>query len=105
MRPLPERMPDTHRRFVMRVPQQSYLRFDNHDYSLDPPAAQGRGGARQPAQAHRDRTGHGRACCSHPRSFQAPDLTDPAQQQLLDHLHGARRRGPDVELELGLIPA
>jgi hypothetical protein len=29
-------MPDTDRRFVMRVPAQSYLRFDRNDYSLDP---------------------------------------------------------------------
>ena len=36
MRPLPERMPDTERRFVTRVPQQPYLRFDTNDYSLDP---------------------------------------------------------------------
>lgn len=33
MRPLPERMPDTDRRFVMRVPQQPYLRFDTNDSS------------------------------------------------------------------------
>ena len=39
MRPLPERMPETDRRFVMRVPQQPYLRFDTNDYSLDPRAA------------------------------------------------------------------
>lgn len=35
MRPLP-RLPDTDRRFVIRVPQQPYLRFDRNDYSLDP---------------------------------------------------------------------
>ena len=39
MRALPEQMPDTDRRFVMRVPQQPYLRFDTNDYSLDPRAA------------------------------------------------------------------
>jgi transposase len=39
MRPLPERLPDTDRRFVTRVPQQPYLRFDTNDYSLDPRAA------------------------------------------------------------------
>jgi hypothetical protein len=36
MRPLPERMPESDRRFVWRVPQQPYLRFDRNDYSLDP---------------------------------------------------------------------
>jgi transposase len=39
MRTLPEHMPDVDRRFVMRVPQQPYLRFDTNDYSLDPRAA------------------------------------------------------------------
>ena len=29
-------MPDSDRRFVMRVPAQPYLRFDRNDYSLDP---------------------------------------------------------------------
>jgi transposase len=36
MRALPERLPDSDRRFVFRVPQQPYLRFDRNDYSLDP---------------------------------------------------------------------
>jgi hypothetical protein len=36
MRPLPGGRPETDRRFVWRVPQQPYLRFDTTDYSLDP---------------------------------------------------------------------
>jgi transposase len=36
MRPLPERPPDTDRRFVMRVAPDPYLRFETNDYSLDP---------------------------------------------------------------------
>ena len=36
MRPLPEREPDTDRRWVVRVPPDPYLRFDTNDYSLDP---------------------------------------------------------------------
>ena len=36
MRALPEPMPDTDRRWVIRVPPQPYLRFDRNDYSLDP---------------------------------------------------------------------
>ena len=36
MRPLPEAMPSTDRRWVLRVPSQPYLRFDRNDYSLDP---------------------------------------------------------------------
>jgi hypothetical protein len=36
MRPLPARMPDPDRRFVVRVATQPYLRVDTNDYSLDP---------------------------------------------------------------------
>jgi transposase len=36
MRPLPERMPPTARRWVVRVPAQPFVRFDRNDYSLDP---------------------------------------------------------------------
>jgi transposase len=36
MRPLPERMPDVDRRWVLRVPADPYLTFDTNDYSLDP---------------------------------------------------------------------
>lgn len=36
MRPLPEREPDSDRRWVLRVPPDPYLRFDSNDYSLDP---------------------------------------------------------------------
>jgi transposase len=45
MRALPEHMPETDRRFVMRVPQQPYLRFDTNDYSLDPRGAGSRSGS------------------------------------------------------------
>jgi transposase len=36
MRPLPAVLPDCDRRFVVRVPQQPYLRVDRNDYSIDP---------------------------------------------------------------------
>jgi transposase len=36
MRPLPERLPATARRWVTRVPAQPFFRFDRNDYSLDP---------------------------------------------------------------------
>jgi transposase len=39
MTPLPDRMPDTARRWVTRVPPDPYLRFDTNDYSLDPALA------------------------------------------------------------------
>jgi len=36
MAALPEHMPDTARRWVIRVPPDPHLRFDTNDYSLDP---------------------------------------------------------------------
>lgn len=36
LRPLPEHTPDVHRRLVVRVPPQPYVRIDTNDYSLDP---------------------------------------------------------------------
>jgi transposase len=36
MAPLPATVPDTDRRWVLRVPPDPYLRFDTCDYSLDP---------------------------------------------------------------------
>jgi hypothetical protein len=36
MRPLPERLPDTGRRLVTRVPPDPYVRVDTCDYLLDP---------------------------------------------------------------------
>lgn len=102
MRPLPERMPDTDRRFVMRVPQQPYLRFDTNDYSLDPRAA----GRRVEVRVSQRKLtaielGTGALVASHRRSFAKHlTFTAPVHQQLLDHLRGTRRRGPDVEVEL-----
>jgi transposase len=114
MRALPERMPDVDRRFVMRVPQQPYLRFDTNDYSLDPRAA----GLRVEVRVTQRKLtaielGTGAVVASHRRSFaKGLTFTDPTHQQLLDQLRGNRRRGPDVEVELrsldrydALIPA
>ncbi|MGD9737758.1 MAG: IS21 family transposase [Solirubrobacterales bacterium] len=102
MRPLPERMPDTDRRFVTRVPQQPYLRFDTNDYSLDPRAA----GRRVEVRASQREIvavelGTGARVASHRRSFAKHlTFTDPAHQQLLEALRGSRRGGPAVEVEL-----
>ena len=114
MRALPEQMPDVDRRFVMRVPQQPYLRFDTNDYSLDPRAA----GRRVEVRACQREIAavelnSGALVASHRRSFAKHlTFTDPAHQQLLDQLRGTRRRGPAVEVELrsldrydALIPA
>jgi transposase len=102
MRALPKCMPDTDRRFVMRVPQQPYLRFDTNDYSLDP---RGAGLRVEVRVTQREVTavelGTGAVVASHRRSFaKGLTFTDPTHQQLLDQLRGNRRRGPDVEVEL-----
>jgi hypothetical protein len=55
----------------------------------------------------------GELVCRHPRSFAKHlTFTDPAHQRQLELLRGARRRGPEVEVELrslerydALIPA
>jgi transposase len=114
MRPLPAALPDTDRRFVIRVPQQPYLRFDTNDYSLDPRLA----GRRVEIRASQTQItavalDSGELACRHRRRFARHlTLTDPAHQAELDRLRSARRRGPDVEVELrplarydALIPA
>ena len=114
MRPLPERMPATDRRFVTRVPQQPYLRFDTNDYSLDPRAAGRRVEVRAcQRQITATELNTGALVASHRRSFaKGLTFTDPAHQALLERLRGTRRRGPEVEVELrsldrydSLIPA
>ncbi len=114
MRPLPEQMPETDRRFVIRVPPQPYLRLDTNDYSLDPRLAGRRVEVRSiPAPDQRGRAGQRRAGRRHQRSFaKGLTFTDPAHQALLEALRGDRRRGPQVEVQLrplarydALIPA
>jgi len=114
MRPLPERMPDTDRRFVMRVPQQPYLRFDTSDYSLDPRAAWRRVEVRaSQREIVAVELGTGARVACHRRSFAKHlTFTDPTHQQLLDALRGSRRAGPEVAVETrqlsrydALIPA
>jgi transposase len=114
MRALPEAMPETERRFVMRIPPQPYLRFDTNDYSLDPRLAgrrvEVRIGQRQIGATALDT---GAVAARHRRSFAKHlTFTDPEHQAALDALRGTRRRGPEVEVELrplarydALIPA
>ena len=70
MAPLPAQMPDTDRRWVLRVPPDPYLRFDTCDYSLDPAFV----GRRIEARVT-DREvlaivlDTGELACRHPRSF------------------------------------
>lgn len=114
MRSLPEQMPDTDRRFVMRVPPQPYLRWDTNDYSLDPRFAGRRVEVRiSQRQITAVALDSGELVAHHRHSFaKGLTFTDPAHQVLLDQLRGDRRRGPEVEVELrpldrydALIPA
>jgi transposase len=101
MRPLPEQLPDTDRRFVIRVPQQPYLRFDTNDYSLDPRLA----GRRVEARVSRSELiavalDTGELACHHRRRFARHlTFTDPAHQAELERLRGERRRPREVEVE------
>jgi transposase len=102
MRPLPARMPDSDRRFVMRVPAQPYLRLDRNDYSLDPRLV-GRRVEVRVSQAEMTAVclDTGELAARHARVFAGGlCFTDPAHQQALELLRGERRRRsePDVEL-------
>jgi transposase len=114
MRALPERMPETDRRFVMRVAAQPYLRVDTNDYSLDPRLAGRRVEARV---SQREVTAvaldTGELAGHHRRRFARHlTFTDPAHQAELERLRGERRNGRHVDVEVrplarydALIPA
>ena len=100
MRPLPERMPASDRRWVTRVPQQPYLRVDTNDYSL---AARLAGRRVEATVTQREvlavALDTGELACRHRRSFaKGLTFTDPVHQRELERLRGIRRREPEVEL-------
>jgi transposase len=102
MAPLPEVVPDTDRRWVLRVPPDPHLRFDTCDYSLDPALV----GRRVEARVT-DREvlavclDTGEIACRHQRSF-ARHRTITA----LEHARALRSRsgGPDVEATVEIRP-
>ena len=102
MRPLPERLPDTDLRVVVRVPQQPYLRLDRNDYSIDPVFA----GRRVEARVSQTEVAAvvldtGELACRHRRSFAgAITVTDPAHQSELDRQRARRRQRHDVDVEV-----
>ena len=114
MRPLPQVLPDTDRRFVLRVPAQPYLRFDRNDYSLDPRLVGRRVEVRvSQTEVRAVALDTGELVARHARVF-AGGLccTDPEHQRALDELRGERRRPQEVDVELrplerydALIPA
>jgi hypothetical protein len=101
MRPLGS-VPDVDRRFVWRVPQQPYLRFDRNDYSLDPRFAgrrvEVRVTQREITAAALD---SGELACRHRRSFAGGlTFTDPSHQSELERLRARRRLRDEVEVEI-----
>ena len=112
MSPLPAVMPDLDRRFVIRVAQQPYLRFDRNDYSLDPQLA---GRRVEVCASQHEITAvaldTGEVACQHRRVFAGGLVfTDPTHQRELERQRGERRHQVDVEIRSlarydALIPA
>jgi hypothetical protein len=102
MRCVPTRMPDTDRRFVMRVPAQPYLRVDRNDYSLDPRLVGRRVDVRvSQTEITAVALDTGELAGRHARVFAGGlAFTDPDHQAALDRLRGERRRRRDVDVEL-----
>jgi len=99
MRPLPERPPDTDRRWVTRVPPDPYLRFDTNDYSLDPGLVGRRVEVRvSQREVTASALDSGQLACRHERSF-AKNRTVTALEHArsLKERRGERRREVFVE--------
>lgn len=100
MTPLPATLPDTDRRWVLRVPPDPHLRFDTNDYSLDP-ALVGRRvdvkvTAREVLAVALDT---GELACRHQRSFaKHRTITD------LAHARALRSGRDDVEPAVEIRP-
>ena len=114
MRPLPARMPDGDRRFVVRVAAQPYLRFDTNDYSLDPRLAGRRVEVRvSQSELTALALDTGELAARHRRRFARHlTFTDPGHQRELERLRVVRRRPREIDVELrplarydALIPA
>lgn len=102
MRPLSERLPDTDRRFVVRVPQQPYVRVDRNDYSIDPRFA-GRRVEVRVSQGEMTAAvlDTGELACRHRRSFAGGlTFTDPQHQSELERQRQRRRQRHEVDVEI-----
>jgi hypothetical protein len=100
MRALPEREPDTDRRWVSRVPPDPYLRFDTNDYSLDPDLV----GRRVEVRASQHRLtalalDTGELACAHERCF-AKNRTITA----LEHARALKERRGEREISVEQRP-
>jgi transposase len=102
MRPLPAALPDCDRRFVVRVPQQPYLRVDRNDYSIDPAFA----GRRVEVRVSQSAVlavvlDSGELAARHRRSFAGGlTVTDPAHQNELERQRARRRGRHEVDVEI-----
>jgi hypothetical protein len=102
MRPLPAVLPDCDRRFVVRVPQQPFVRLDRNDYSIDPALA----GRRVEVRVSQTEViavvlDTGELACRHRRSFAGGlTISDPQHQSELDRQRARRRQRHDVEVEV-----
>jgi hypothetical protein len=102
MRPLPARMPDLDRRWVVRVPAQPFIRIDRNDYSIDPAFAGRR------VEVHVSQTAitatvldTGELAAQHRRLFAGGlTLTDPAHQTRLQRQRDERRLRHQIEVEI-----
>ena len=106
MRPLPDPLPRTEKRFTLRVPPQPYFRFDRNDYSLDPRLVgrrvEIRCGQRAIVAISLD---SGETVAKHRRVFAGGlTFTDPAHQRALDQLRGERKRPSSREPEVETRP-
>jgi len=99
MRPLPERPPDSERRWVLRVPPDPHVRFDTNDYSLDP----GLVGRRVEVRVDRDEItavalDSGELACRHQRCFaRHRTITALEHARALRAARRDRRAEPEVE--------
>jgi transposase len=99
LRALPERAPDTARRWTLRVPPDPHVRFDTNDYSLDP----GLVGRRVEVRVdQRELTAvaldSGELACRHQRSYaKHKTITALEHARALKAVRGDGRPEPDVE--------
>lgn len=102
MRPLPAALPQTDRRFVVRVPQQPFVRVDRNDYSLDPRFAGRRVEVRVSQTAVTAAVlDTGELACRCRRSFAGGlTFTDPAHQTELERQRAKRRHRGEIDVEI-----
>jgi transposase len=100
MAPLPSTVPDTDRRWVLRVAPDPYLRFDTCDYSLDPRLVGRRVEARvTDREVLATALDTGELACRHERSFATHrTVTAIEHARALRDQHAERRSEPTVEV-------